>query len=72
MPLISPVMIAFSIVLAIEAIVGDQTIHGFIAAAVISPFNVIVEPTQTELKPVITGNALTEILLVVLQPFPFV
>ena len=72
MPLISPVMIAVSIVLAIEAIAGDQTIHGFIAAAVISPFNVIEEPSQTELKPVITGNALTVILRVVLQPFAFV
>ena len=72
MPLISPVMIAVSIVLAIEAIAGDQTIHGFIAAAVISPFNVIEEPSQTELKPVITGNGFTVILLVVLQPSAFV
>ena len=47
-------------------------IHGLAPDAVIDPVREILLPIQTSLAPVIVGNALTEILLVVLQPFPFV
>jgi hypothetical protein len=49
-----------------------EDIHGFIAAAVADPVNVVVNPAQIVSVPVITGNAFTVILTVWAQPLLFV
>ena len=48
---------------------GFEDTHGFTAAAAIVLDNGVVEPTQTFSVPEITGNALTVIIFVSVQPF---
>ena len=43
-------------------------VHGLAAAGVPDPFNVIVEPSQTAVGPVIVGCALTVTVAVLLHP----
>jgi hypothetical protein len=47
-------------------------VHGFIAAGVPEPVNVVVDPIQTVNVPVIVGSALTVTVTVLLQPLLFV
>ncbi len=49
-----------------------EDVHGFAAAGVPDPVNVVVEPTQTVNVPVIVGCALTVIVIVLLHPLLFV
>lgn len=56
MPEATPVTIPELDTVAVE---GLEETHGLVIAAVPLPVNVIVEPTQTELLPVIVGFELT-------------
>jgi hypothetical protein len=51
---------------------GVAEIHGFTAAGVPDPVNVVVAPTQTVNVPVMVGSALTVTVAVLLQPLLFV
>jgi hypothetical protein len=71
-PFETPKIVPVSPLPEIVAKPDKSVIHGLAPDAVIDPVREILLPIQTSLAPVIVGNALTEILLVVLQPFPFV
>ena len=43
-------------------------VHGFAAAGVPDPVNVIVEPSHTAVGPVMVGNALTVMVAVLVHP----
>ncbi len=49
-----------------------EDVHGFAAAGVPDPVNVVVDPTQTVSVPVTVGCALTVIVTVLLHPLLFV
>ncbi len=47
-------------------------VHGLAAAGVPDPVNVIVDPSQTAVGPVIVGSAFTVTVAVLVQPLLFV
>jgi hypothetical protein len=54
------------------ATAGVADVHGFTAAGVPDPVNVVVAPTQTVKVPVMVGCALTVTVTLLLQPLLFV